>query len=121
MTLPAEIPIGGAQQRIEEVPTASLQLPQRGEPFILDQSVVDGTYVSRWPHSLQLVYAYQENSLLKLAFPVPGTTLIQAVSYAHSISSTVAKLDVQLPDTTIEHYFLKVAYRQYSYCNIVTY
>lgn len=46
MTLPAEIPIGGAQQRIEEVPTTALQLPREGESIVLDQSVVDGTYVS---------------------------------------------------------------------------
>lgn len=65
--------------------------------------------------------AAQENSLLKLAFPVPGTKLIQAVSYAHSISSTVAKLEVQLPDVSIKYYFLKVAYRQHNHCNIATY
>lgn len=46
MTLLTHIPIGEAQQRIEEVPTAALQLPSKGERLILDQSVIDGTYLS---------------------------------------------------------------------------
>jgi hypothetical protein len=46
MALETDIPVGGAQQTIEKVPTAPLQLPREGGPFILDQSVIDGTYVS---------------------------------------------------------------------------
>lgn len=54
-------------------------------------------------------YSHRVNSLT-LALPVPGTELIQAFRYAHSIGSTVAKLEVQLPDTTRKDYFLKVSY-----------
>jgi hypothetical protein len=46
MALEAEIPIGGAQQRIEELPSAPLPLPREGGPLILDESVIDGMYVS---------------------------------------------------------------------------
>lgn len=50
----------------------------------------------------------RKRSLLT-AFPVPGTKLIQAVSYAHSIGSTTAKLEVQVSNKTTAYYFLKVA------------
>lgn len=43
MTLLNHIPIGEAQQRIEEVPTAALRLPSQGERLLLNQSVIDGT------------------------------------------------------------------------------
>jgi hypothetical protein len=46
MALETNIPIGGAQQRIEKLPAAPLQLPKEGGPFILDQGVIDGMYVS---------------------------------------------------------------------------
>jgi hypothetical protein len=46
MALETNIPIGGAQQRIEKLPAGPLQLPKEGGPFILDQSVIDGMYVS---------------------------------------------------------------------------
>lgn len=46
MALETKIPIGGAQQRIEKLPAAPLQLPKEGRPFILDQGVIDGMYVS---------------------------------------------------------------------------
>jgi hypothetical protein len=42
MALETNIPIGGAQQRIEKLPAAPLQLPKEGGPFILDQGVIDG-------------------------------------------------------------------------------
>ena len=46
MALETNIPIGGAQQKIEKLPAAPLQLPLEGEPFILDQAVMDGMYIS---------------------------------------------------------------------------
>ena len=57
-------------------------------------------------------YRYRNGSLLA-AFPESGTKLIQAVSYAHSIGSTIAKLEVQLPNRATAYYFLKVPSRQH--------
>lgn len=59
-------------------------------------------------HSIMVTI--QRKGSLSKAFPVPGTKLIQAVSYAHSIGSTTAKLEVQMSDRTTAYYFLKVAY-----------
>ena len=53
MALETDIPIGGAQQRIEKLPGAPLQLPKEGGPFILDQGVIDGMYA---PWSFNYAY-----------------------------------------------------------------
>jgi hypothetical protein len=58
---------------------------------------------------------------LPAAFPAAGIKLIQAVSYAHSIGRTTAKLEVKVSDSTTAYYFLKVAYDNTSaaICNIL--
>jgi hypothetical protein len=52
MALETDIPVGGAQQKIEKMLTAPLQLPREGGPFILDQSVID-VHMSRG-HSIMV-------------------------------------------------------------------
>jgi hypothetical protein len=69
-------------------------------------------------HSI-MVTIHRKGSLLT-AFPVPGTKLIQAVSYAHSIGSSTAKLEVQVSDNTTAYYFLKVAYDNTAVANCNT-
>lgn len=69
-------------------------------------------------HSIR-VTIHRKSSLLT-AFPVPGAKLIQAVSYAHSIGSSTAKLEVQVSDNTTAYYFLKVAYDNTAVANCNT-
>ena len=69
-------------------------------------------------HSI-MVTIHRKGSLLT-AFPVPGTKLIQAVSYAHSIGSSTAKLEVQVSDNMTAYYFLKVAYDNTAVANCNT-
>lgn len=63
-----------------------------------------------------MVSVHRIGSLIS-AFPVPGTKLIQAVSYAHSVHNSTARLEVQVSDGMIAYYFLKVAYENTAAAN----
>ncbi|KAK4238883.1 Fructosamine kinase-domain-containing protein [Achaetomium macrosporum] len=80
---PIRIGIGRTQAEIEQTPTGPLPHPVVQGPFEVDENVVK-------------------------AFPVPGSTLVDAVGYGQSLWGNTAKVIARLPDGSLENYFLKV-------------
>lgn len=74
-------------------------------------------WYARMPQDCSTVVSMRRKGSLLTALPVSGTKLIQAVTYAHSISSSTAKLEVQLFDSTVAYYFLKVTYNHRAAAN----
>jgi len=98
----SKIRIGDAQRKLEQTPSDMIPVPQASGYYTIDENVKKGKT------SMILTACIQAYLGLMLAFPIPGTKVVHALSYGESLWGRTAKIVVLLPTEKTKNYFLKV-------------